>query len=394
MAVAVVALLIAGRLFGLPELYALAVAAAAAAGGALLYVRYYPWEVESLRDVRPPQVAAGGSSRVELSVRNTHARRSPVLSARDPFDNGRRWARFHIAPLEPGELVRAAYRLPTAERGIFPLGPLEIGVSDPFALAERVIPAAPPATLTVFPRVDELRPLPQGRSANPTGVSSKPAVGAGGEDFYALRAYEVGDDLRRVHWASTARKDELMIRQDEMPWQARVTVLADLRAGVHTPASVELALSAVASIVRSSILDGRQVRLLATDGTDTGFGAGQPRLRSVLEYLAGAHTHPGTTLAAGLSPLARDRDHSGLAVVTTELSSDADLAAIVRLASRYSSEALVVFRRSSWDGSAGPPEHTGRRVRRGTIAVSAGLPFADAWNRAMMSPLSSAGSRR
>ena len=235
MAVAVVALLIAGRLFGLPELYALAVAAAAAAGGALLYVRYYPWAVESLRDVRPPQVAAGGSSRVELSVRNTHARRSPVLSARDPFDNGRRWARFHIAPLEPGELVRAAYRLPTAERGIFPLGPLEIGVTDPFALAERVIPAAPLATLTVFPRVDELRPLPQGRSANPSGVSSKPAVGAGGEDFYALRSYEVGDDLRRVHWASTARKDELMIRQDEMPWQARVTVLADLRAASTRP---------------------------------------------------------------------------------------------------------------------------------------------------------------
>ena len=122
MAFAVVALIVAGRLFGLPELYALAVAAAAAVGGALLYVRYYPWEIEAVRDVRPPQVAAHGSSRVELSVRNVGTRRSPVLSARDPFDNGRRWARFNIAPLEVGELVRAAYRLPTGSVASSPSG--------------------------------------------------------------------------------------------------------------------------------------------------------------------------------------------------------------------------------------------------------------------------------
>jgi uncharacterized protein (DUF58 family) len=293
-----------------------------------------------------------------------------------------------------GELVRAAYRLPTAERGIFPLGPLEVGVTDPFALAQRIIPSAPLATLTVFPHVDELRPLPQARSANPSGFASRPAVGAGGEDFYALRPYETGDDLRRVHWASTARKDELMIRQDELPWQGRVTVLADLRGHVHTPASLELALSAVASIVRSSILDQRQVRLLATDRTDTGFGGGQPRLRSVLEYLAGARTHAGTTLAASLSALARDREHGGLAVVTTELVSDDDLVALGRLRSRYGSEALVMFTRSSWDRTAGPSGQSRQRPPRGTITVSAELSFAEAWNRSMMSPASPAGTPR
>lgn len=393
MAFAVVALIVAGRLFGLPELYALAVAAAVAVCGALLYVRYYPWQIDAVRDVRPPQVAAHGSSRVELSVRNTGTRRSPVLAARDPFDNGRRWARFHIAPLEVGELVRAAYRLPTAERGIFPLGPLEVGVTDPFALAQRVTSSAPVASLTVFPHIDELRPLPQSRSTNPSGFTSKPAVGAGGEDFYALRPYEMGDDLRRVHWASTARKDELMIRQDELPWQSRITVLADLREAVHTPASFELVLSAVASIVRSSVVDQRQVRLLATDGTDTGFGGGQPRLRTVLEYLAGAHTHRGTTLAASLATLSRDRDHGGLAAVTTDLIAAPDLAAVDRLGSRYGSEALVVFTHSSWEEGAGAGGHDRVRPRRGMITVSAELGFADAWNRAMMSTLSSAGGR-
>ena len=162
MTIAVVALIVSGRLFGLPELYALAVAAAASVAGALLYVRYFPWKVEALREVRPPQVECRGSSRVELSLRNTDTRRSPVLSARDPFDKGRRWARFQVAPLEVGEVIRAAYRLPTGERGIFPLGPLEVGVTDPFALASRVIPSAPLATLTAWKRAGKksLRCLP------------------------------------------------------------------------------------------------------------------------------------------------------------------------------------------------------------------------------------------
>src|SRR5438270_830794 len=73
-----------------------------------------------------------------------------------------------------------------------------------------------------------------------------------GDEFYALRAYEVGDDLRRVHWPSTARRDDLMIRQHEMPWQGRATVLLDVRQGAHTEQSLEQAVSATASLLTAS----------------------------------------------------------------------------------------------------------------------------------------------
>src|SRR5438046_425881 len=77
-------------------------------------------------------------------------------------------------------------------------------------------------------------PLPQTQGPDPlAGAEHPPALGVAGEDFYALRAYEMGDDLRRVHWPSTARVDELMIRQNEMPWQGRATVLLDTRAQAH-----------------------------------------------------------------------------------------------------------------------------------------------------------------
>src|SRR5207249_11446891 len=106
--------------------------------------------------------------------------------------------------------------------------------------------------------------LPQSRGHDPLAGADHPtAVASSGEDFYALRAYEVGDDLRRVHWPSTARLDELMIRQNEMPWQARVTVLLDGRRRAHSGESLGLAASAAASTVAACCQLGSLVGLVA-----------------------------------------------------------------------------------------------------------------------------------
>jgi uncharacterized protein (DUF58 family) len=375
----------AGRLLGIPELYAIAVVALGLTAGAVLYVRFAPWQVEAQREIRPPQLHAGGNGRVELAVRNVDARRSPVLSARDPFDDGRRWARFHIAPMGPGETVRAAYRLPTEDRGVFSLGPLQIGLTDPFGLAAQSREAAPAATLTVFPRIDPIRPLPQARGADPNGSTGHPSLMAGGDDFYALRPYQTGDDLRRVHWPSSARSDELMIRQDELPWQGRVSVFADLRSSVHSPASFELALSATASIIQSAWQARRQVRLVTTDGADSGFGSGHAHVTAILGRLAAADGDSGSHLRGGLAILSRGGTTGGVAVVTTEDAADRDLAGFRRLSARFGSVALVVVERSAWDGTAavrmrGPAMAAGRIIR-----VTAERPFAVAWDQAIPS---------
>ena len=94
------------------------------------------------------------------------------------------------------------------------------------------------------------------------GAEHPNSLGRGGEDFYALREYVVGDDLRRVHWPSTARHDDLMVRQDELPWQGRATVLVDVRASTNTAESLELVISAAASIVASSARRQDLVRLV------------------------------------------------------------------------------------------------------------------------------------
>ena len=350
MSILAVAMAVAGRVLGITDLYVVSVVALALVGGSLLYVRRQPCRIEAQRELRPAQVYAQGSSRVELSLRNIDSRRTPVLSARDPFDHGRRWARFFVAPMAPGETVRAAYRLPTGERGIFPLGPLQIGLTDPFGLAQQTTEAAPVAMLTVYPRIDDVRPLPHARGSDPSGSSGRPALTAGGEDFYALRPYQTGDDLRRVHWAATARHDELMIRQDEVPWQGRVTVLVDLRSSVHTPQSLELALSAAASVIHAGWRDHRQVRLVGTDGADTGFGSGHAHLSAIYEYLAAADRHSGgTPFGAIVASLDRHGTGGGAVVVTSDVLGDSDVLSLTRLGARFGSVALVMIERSAWD---------------------------------------------
>jgi uncharacterized protein (DUF58 family) len=381
-----IVLAVFGRLFGIAELYAIAVAGVALVGAALLYTRCWPWRVDAQREVRPPQVHADGNSRVELSVRNLDKRMTPVLFARDPFDGGRRWARFYIAPLEPGETGRAAYRLPTEQRGIFPLGPLQLGLTDPFGLTERAIEVAGQTRLTVYPRITTVRPLPEATDADPNGVTGHPSLAAGGEDFYALRPYETGDDLRRVHWPSSARLDELMIRQDELPWQSRVTVLGDLRSGVQTAASLELTLSAMASIIHAGWSNHRQLRLLTSEGTDTGYGAGHAHLEAMLEYLAAAEIHTATHFPSVLSTLTRQGSNGALAVVTTDRIPDDELLALSRATARFRPAALVVIERSAWDPSAAVAADRSIPGRATIVRVNRAQSFAEAWDRRVPRP--------
>jgi len=377
-----------GRLLGIVELYMLAGAAVALVVGALAFVRVCRFDLEASRELRPARVHAGGNSRVELTVRNTGARRSPVLAARDPFDGGRRWARFLIAPLAPAESARAAYRLPTERRGIFDLGPMELHLEDPFGLAASTHMAAPATRLTVYPRVDVIPPLPLTRGNDPyAGADHPTALAAAGEDFYALREYEIGDDLRRVHWKATARLDELMIRQEEMPWQGRATVLVDLRREVHSPASLELALSAAASVVSACWRHRSLVRLVSTDGVDSGFAAGHAHVEAILEHLAGATLGRDHTLASILSSLRREGNGGALAVVTTAAAPTADVDRVARLRSRFGSLTLVLLEQSVL-GPAAPGRRSVARAVPGirtVVRVGADRPFAAAWSAAFTS---------
>ncbi|HEX3393486.1 MAG TPA: DUF58 domain-containing protein [Acidimicrobiales bacterium] len=385
-----VALVAAGRIFGIFELFVLGAGAAGllVAGAVAVLVRQV--DLDASRTVHPTRVHVGADSRVELAVTNLSPRPSPVVAVRDTFTlatpgagagaSGRRHARFLLAPVGAGGRESASYRLPADHRGIFAVGPLEAEVTDAFGLWSRVTTIAPSTELTVYPTVETLAPAGYTRGDDPTSGVPRPAsVGPNGEDLYGLRPYEMGDDLRRVHWPSTARTGELVVRQLELPWQGRATVLLDLRDAVHTDATLETAVSAAASILAGAWRQGALVRLITTDGTDSGFAPGHAHFDAVMEHLAIVSRGGPDGLDAVLGALHRPGNGGGLTAVTTAaaLTADADVDRIAGLRGRFASPTIVAVEGAG--GRAAGRQPAGVSL----VRVRVGTPLATSWNRAL-----------
>jgi uncharacterized protein (DUF58 family) len=366
-ALVAVALVAAGRLFGIVELYLLGAGAAGLVIGGAVTVWRTRLRLDIERSLHPPRVHAGSPSRVQLTITNRGKRRSPLLTLLDPVGDGRS-ASVVVAPLRPGESVHASYRLPTEQRGIVPVGPLAVRVTDPFGLAALASPAAPLVELTIWPAIDEVAPLPHTTGDDPHGGSDHPnALASAGDDFFALRPYVVGDDLRHVHWKSTARRDELIVRDDEMPWQGRATIVLDTRSAAHSARSFERAVSAAASLVVASSRRRFLVRLLTTSGRDSGLGAGQAHLDLLLELLATVQLEQHGSLDAAARALRRTPSGAG-AVAMLVGGVDATTAHHLRRGIGHCT--VVAFR----DGASGSPS---------ALVVDDERAFTDVWARAL-----------
>lgn len=371
-------MLVTGRALGSFELFLLGAATAALVLVAFLRTALARLDLRVSRHVEPPRVHAGTPARVELRLRNDGSRATPVLRMRDAVSSTR-GANVLVSPLQPAALGRAAYLLPTERRGVLTIGPLEIMVGDPFGLSQSSLRAVGTTQVIVYPRVEPIQALAATAGHDPQAAARHPnALGRAGDDFYALRPYQVGDDLRRVHWPATSHHDELMIRQHELPWQERTTVLLDVRSYAHTAASFELAVSAAASILNSCFNRGDQVRLVTTTGADSGFEGGRAHLESCLLHLATISVDQGASLQRSLDQLGRATTGGSLVLVVAGLATT-DLQRLGGLRRRFGTVVTVVFEPSSWDPDGvdqAPPGGIDNLVR-----VTRQLPFLDAWNR-------------
>jgi uncharacterized protein (DUF58 family) len=370
-----VGLLAVGRVLGLPELFALGVIAAALLIGSAILVATARLELEVGRAIHPARVHVGTASRVDLTIRNLRATTTPVLRLRDPV-SGTRGADLLVPPLGRGERTVAAYRLPTDRRGLVQIGPLDVVVGDPFGLTSVATVAAPKVALTVYPHVDQIDPIPYTTGHDPLAGARQPnSLGRTGEDFYALRPYVVGDDLRRIHWPTSARHDELLVRQNELPWQGRTTVLLDVRKAAHTGDSLEVAVSAAASIVSATARRNDLVRLVTTAGTDSDFAPGSDHIEAIMEHLAVVPAAPTGSLRRSVEMLGRHSTGGALVVIVAEVPTD-DVRAALHLRSRYGSLTIVHIDRSAWD----PGAPVGPAPAVPALRVTRDSPFATAWN--------------
>jgi uncharacterized protein (DUF58 family) len=302
-------LVVGSFLLGTVEMLILGVAALAllVAVGWWLAVGRMP-QLAIQRRVKPDRLHVGSDGRIDLRVENRGKRPSPLLVATDWFDEGRRAARFLVSPLQPGATARAAYRVPTRRRGRYRVGPLAISVSDAFGLARRELPSVADSEVLVRPRVyDIVAPVAVGsRIAGDSDLPAPQAMASDlGDEFLTLREYALGDDLRRVHWRSTARTGELMIRQNEARWRSRAAVVLDVHPDAHDTESFERAVEAVASIVTRLVRLQRRVEIATSAGEMLGTG-GDPR-HDVIDRLATVSPNAVDRLAIVLENLATHR---------------------------------------------------------------------------------------
>ncbi|MFJ6558851.1 DUF58 domain-containing protein [Streptomyces sp. NPDC091412] len=229
------------------------------------------YRVAGSRRLSPARVPAGSEARVHLRMDNVSRLPTGLLMLQDrvPYVLGPR-PRFVLDRVEPGGRREVSYRVRSDLRGRYPLGPLQLRLTDPFGMCELTRSFSAHDTLTVIPRVEPLSPLRLSGEAKGYGDGRQRSLALAGEDDVIPRGYRYGDDLRRVHWRSTARYGELMVRREEQPQRARCTVLLDTRAlayrGAGPDSAFEWAVSGAASVLVHMLERGFSVRLL----TDTG----------------------------------------------------------------------------------------------------------------------------
>ncbi len=319
------------------------------------------------RDISPPRVTKGSPAIALLTFANKGRGTIGTTVANQPF--GDKPVRTVIPKMRRGERGVRSYRLPTSQRGVFDVGPVEVSRRDPFELFRTARRYGRTERIWVYPRVLDLTPLPVGQTRHLEGPSSDTSP-QGNVTFHRLRDYVVGDDLRLVHWRSSARTGKLVVRHNVDTSQPFTVVLLDIRPSRYTPSRFESAIDVAASVLVSSSANKAPVELRLSDGTVLG----GRRLRDVtplMDHLTALNADAEGGLREQLLAIRRMSSGTSLVVVTGELDVE-DLPYVAALRRRF--DRLVVV--SVDDEDRGPVRFPNVRIIVGADADA----VRAAWN--------------
>jgi uncharacterized protein (DUF58 family) len=295
-----------------------------------------PSRVVIEREIQPPRVPKGSPAVAFLRFGNRGRRTVPMSVATQPFGATR--VRTVIPRLRGGERGTRAYRLPTTRRGIFDVSPIEVTRRDAFELFRLSRRYGRIERIWVYPRILALRALPTGKTRNLEGPSSDTSP-QGNITFHRLREYLPGDDLRLIHWRSSARLGTLLVKHNVDTSQPFTVVIFDQRPHLYTEETFEQAVDVAASVVVASATDKAPVELRLTSGTVLG----GPRMRDatpLIDHLTGVRGHPAGSLHRQLLALRRARGGTSLIVITGEIDVF-DLPYLAALRTRFDRIVLV-----------------------------------------------------
>lgn len=383
--------LLAGLLLGVLDLQRVGVLLLVLPIPAWLAVRQARSGLRVGHAVTPARVVVGDSAEVRLVLGNPQAFGTGPLRITETVPGGRP-LRFSVAGVRGRQRRTVAYPLPTLRRGRYTVGPTTVIASDPFGLVTADTRSTDTAQLVVQPKAIPLAPLTLPIAWRDGAATLSHSVGSGGSDDASVREFRHGDDLRKIHWRSTAKTGALMVRQEERPWHGESLVLLDTRAlaypvlpGEDESPALEWAIQAAASIGCHLAERGRRVTVVTGSGQ-----VAHDEANPILDMLA--ETTPALRsdvqpLATALSGLGRDASvfallgaapHAPISeLVNRPRLPGSSVALMLRSWTWAGSGARDQLREESWQESADALRAAGWRV----VPAEAGSELAELWPR-------------
>jgi uncharacterized protein (DUF58 family) len=208
-------------------------------------------------DLARTRVVVGERAIGALKLANLGTR--AILPSRVVLPVGSGRGEFGIQRLAPGAEAEELFAIPTQKRGVVKVGPVSVVRGDPLGLFERARRSDEPVDLFVHPRTI----LFDGQSLGfLRDLEGMPAADLSRDDvsFHALLEYQPGDDLRHVHWKSTARTGTMMVRQYEETRRSHFVIGLSRSTGDYaSDEDFELAVSAAGSIGLRALRDSQRV---------------------------------------------------------------------------------------------------------------------------------------
>lgn len=356
---------VGARITGSTTLHMVAVGLVVLPFVAAAFARWSRQRLRLRRRLSDTRVQPGQRVHVELEVENRSPTPTAFLLVEDRLPSALgRSARLVIAAMPPKDRQRVRYSLTPRRRGRYLLGPVTIDLSDPFALTRLRVEFDEREELVVAPEVESLTGGPD----SPFGLTSGSALARHlfrtGEDFYTMRQYVEGDDLRRIHWPSVARSGHLMIRQDESARRSSAVLFVDTRDSsvgqTHGPC-FEKVVSAAASVGILLLRYGFTLQLVTTQSAPQRVGE-----EALLDALAAVGHHTSRALSTGLARLRLVAASDTTLVTVGSPPPPSELASLLRVGATFGPKVAVLVHPT--DPETLPPDRRAQLEGRATQA--------------------------
>ena len=316
----------------------------------------------------PRRAMAGELFGVEVGLSNRHPLLSMwMMSVRDEIAHARETLSADVlfARVGPRTTQAGHYQLRLARRGRYKLGPLLVSSRFPLGLVERSRLFAMPDEILVYPHIGRLTPLWKGRSQGATELVARPQARAGvfHDEFHRLREFRTGDNPRDIHWRTSARRGELILREYQQNRDLNLAVVVELwqpSVKSASPESIELIEQTLSFALTLLVEHGRECRdgtlSLAASGATTFRWEGQGAAASLESLFDGlALLEAGTASETSLilyETLHRTSVSTQIVMLTTRPADEGDLVAestlnprihVVRIANERELDRFLIF---------------------------------------------------